>query len=347
MNYETNSTRRSILELSNAEAKDFFLKNESYCDFDLPPYIDFTELLRDVSNWLENKKLNSVVGTHPSEMEKINHIIFNNKDGKYAWRPMHLIHPAIYVSLVHTITETDHWDMIVNRFKEFSMNPRIKCLSIPGESLTDETDKAEQVSSWWLDVEQKSIELALDYEYTIQSDITDCYASIYTHTIAWALHTKTVAKEPKNRKNKKYIGVIIDSHLQDMSYGQTNGIPQGSVLMDFIAEMILGYADQELDFELDKLVVNDYQILRYRDDYRIFVNNPQDGEQILKALTSVLINLGFKLNSSKTFFSNQVVQSSIKPDKLSWMKKIKYTKDIQKHLLIVHRTFANARDHVM
>jgi hypothetical protein len=28
-----------------------------------------------------------------------------------------------------------------------------------------------------------------------------------------------------------------------MRHGQTNGIPQGSVLMDFIAEMVLGYAD--------------------------------------------------------------------------------------------------------
>ena len=31
-----------------------------------------------------------------------------------------------------------------------------------------------------------------------------------------------------------------------MTYGQTNGIPQGSSLMDFIAEIILGYADTQL-----------------------------------------------------------------------------------------------------
>jgi hypothetical protein len=29
--------------------------------------------------------------------------------------------------------------------------------------------------------------------------------------------------------------------MQGMNYGQTNGIPQGSVLMDFIAEMVLGF----------------------------------------------------------------------------------------------------------
>jgi hypothetical protein len=54
-------------------------------------------------------------------------------------------------------------------------------------------------------------------------------------------------------------------------YGQTNGIPQGSVLMDFIAEMVLGYIDERLSQCLDKKM--DYRIIRYRDDYRIFTNS--------------------------------------------------------------------------
>ena len=32
-----------------------------------------------------------------------------------------------------------------------------------------------------------------------------------------------------------------------MQNSQTNGIPQGSILMDFISEMILSYADKLLD----------------------------------------------------------------------------------------------------
>ena len=64
--------------------------------------------------------------------------------------------------------------------------------------------------------------------------------------------------------------------IQEMSFGQTNGIPQGSILMDFIAEIVLGYADELLSKELVKLKINDYKILRYRDDYRIFTNNNYD-----------------------------------------------------------------------
>jgi hypothetical protein len=234
------------------------------------------------------------------------------------------------------MTESGKWGDILSRFQKFAANPKIKCLSLPGESLTEESDTAEQVTYWWQEVEQKSIELALDYEYLTHTDITDCYGSIYTHTIAWALHKKPFAKKPENRNDEQWIGVFIDRRLQDMSNGQTNGIPQGSVLMDFIAEMVLGYADSELSMKIKELGIKDYQILRYRDDYRIFTNSMKDAEEILKTLTEVLIELNFRLNASKTISSNHVIQNSIKGDKLNWLMKVKSAKTVQKRLLIIH-----------
>jgi len=328
--------RRSILEMKNQEARDFLLKEESYCSFELPPYIVFGDMLRNISNFIANKSISDYQASMPRDEDEQNHIIYNNKDGKYAWRPLQLINPILYVALAHVITESKHWDLIKRRFREFSSNQKIRCLSLPVESLIEDSDTAEQVTNWWVEVEQKSIELALDYEYLTQTDIIDCYGSIYTHSISWSLHTKPIAKEKKNRNNKNLIGVLIDNFLQDMSYAQTNGIPQGSVLMDFIAEMVLGYADQELTAAIYKLGIEDYQILRYRDDYRIFSKSSQEGEKILKALTKVLIDLGFKLNSSKTVFSNQVIENSIKADKLQWMTKVKSGKSLQKHLLVIH-----------
>ena len=63
-----------------------------------------------------------------------------------------------------------------------------------------------------------------------------------------------------------------------MRYGQTNGLPQGSVLMDFIAEMVLGYIDSLLSDRIKANNISNYHILRYRDDYKIFVNNPHTGD---------------------------------------------------------------------
>jgi hypothetical protein len=125
-----------------------------------------------------------------------------------------------------------------------------------------------------------------------------------------------------------------------MSYGQTNGIPQGSILSDFIAEIVLGYADSELTNKIND-TISDYKIIRYRDDYRIFANNPQDVELITKYLTEILIELGMKLNSSKTFLSNNLIKDGIKPDKLYWISNKNYARNIQTQLLIIHKLSEN------
>ena len=106
-----------------------------------------------------------------------------------------LIHPALYVSLVNAVTSPVNWNVIRGRFRRFRENRKIVCLSLPIESLTEEKDKAELVKKWWQDVEQRSIELSLDFDYMVRTDIVDCYASMYTHSVSWALHSKLYAKE--------------------------------------------------------------------------------------------------------------------------------------------------------
>lgn len=331
------SRSRSILELSSDEARTFLLKKESYCNFDLPPYFDFSIILEAVAGILNGNALGRDVQCQsPRDFDDVNHTVLNNKDGRHAWRPFQLIHPALYVSLVNQITSSDHWKTIKNRFGQFSANKKISCLSVPVESLTDEVDKAEQITQWWMQVEQASLELALDYEFIIHSDITDCYGQIYTHSIAWAVHTKPEAKKKENRRDHSLLGNVIDDHIQDMRHGQTNGIPQGSVLMDLIAELVLGYADHELTTKIDAAGIEDYKILRYRDDYRIFVNNSRDGDHILKLLTEVMIDLGMKLSPAKTKVSDQVVRSSVKEDKLSWICRRQLDRSFQKHLMLIH-----------
>lgn len=328
-------THKSVLDLDYAAARAFFLKEESYCNLDLPPYIKFDALIDGVHKVLDGKKLSSF-SSNPRDHDDVNYTILNNKDGKYAWRPFQLIHPALYVSLVHHLTEHAAWQLVCDRFKVFSVNQNITCLSLPVISQTEEKDKASQVNHWWQAVEQHSIELSLDYQYLLETDITDCYGAIYTHSIAWALHTKPIAKIKEKRNDKTLLGNQIDWHIQDMRHGQTNGIPQGSVLMDFIAEMVLGLADLELSEKINAAEIENYRILRYRDDYRIFVNNPQDGERIVKFLTEVTIGLGLKLNPGKTKASSEVVRASIKADKLAWICRKHTERSLQKHLFIVH-----------
>lgn len=325
---------KSIIESNEIEARNFFLKEKNYVNFDLPTYFSFQGLLNLIDKQLKGKKLSDYRTTNPRDFDDINYFILNNKDGKYAWRPFQLINPAIYVSLVHIITDKNNWELIQKRFRSYQKNDKIECHSLPMVSGSKEkTDKESQIFTWWQMIEQKSITLSLDYHYLLQTDITDCYGSIYTHSISWAIHEKVEAKKKENRTKNSLIGVAIDNHLQDMSYGQTNGIPQGSTLMDFIAEIVLGYVDELLTVKINKLGISDYRIIRYRDDYRIFTNNPFEAEQITKVLSEILSDLGLKLNAGKTDASANVIKSSIKPDKRYWIANRRIAENKQKWLI--------------
>lgn len=338
-----------ITEMAAEDARDFFLKHNSYCSFPLPVYFDFSPLLHAVSDALDQKQngINDIGYKKACNYENVNYILQTNKDGHYSWRPFDLIHPAIYAHIVHKITEEEAWDLLVDRFDTFQINEKIVCASLPRESEDDDiSDTAETVSGWWRDVEQESINKSLQFKYLFTTDIANFYPSIYTHSIPWAIHTKEEAKEV--RGDNTNLGNRIDHALRQMRWGQTNGIPQGSALMDFLAEIVLGYADELLGEKLEEEDIDDYHVIRYRDDYRIFTNSKEDSEAIARYLTVILQKLGLQLNASKTSLSEDIVLSSMKPDKqeaLILFGKSVNTTTIQKTLLklvIFSRKYKNS-----
>jgi len=187
---------RSILDMTAKQARAFLLKPESYCNTDLPLYFTFAEMLSAVSKELLGKSLASL-SSDPRKHEGVNYSMLSNKDGRHAWRPLQLIHPALYVSLVEQMTSPDQWKVICERFEEFRALSNIKCLSIPVAAPSNRKDKAAQILNWWQGIEQGSIELSLEYNYVLHADITDCYAAIYTHSIAWAITRKRL---PRRRR---------------------------------------------------------------------------------------------------------------------------------------------------
>lgn len=333
--------KQSVLQLSNEEARRYFLRASRYCTIPLPGYFDFQPLLNALDATIGHQKLSEIEKTmkHPGDEENVNYTFLTNKDGNFVWRPLVIINPAIYVCLVNRITERANWKLLQNRFKQFQNDERITCYSIPlavdeSESQLSENTAA-SINNWWEQIEQQSIELALQYSTVLMTDISECYSSIYTHSIGWAIHGKIKARAEMRIQNTTLIGCIIDRLIQQMCYRQTNGIPQGSVLMDFIAEMVLGYADMELakSKELEHI---EFRILRYRDDYRIFANSELDAVKVAKVLSEVLSDLNLKLNPQKTFVSNKIIHDVIKPDKLYWNEAKHGEKTLQKHLLLIH-----------
>lgn len=307
------------------------LRSASYSRLDFPSYINFDSILRGVSAFLKDAP-ESDIGC--AQQYTTGYTMYVSKDGKYTWRPQELIHPLLYVDLVHKLTHKDNWKSLCNCLMD-TPKCNLENMGMPVISRSERGDQAEMVVHWVENVEKRSLELSLDYQYVIMTDISDCYRSIYTHSIAWALHGRREARQ--NKRNRHLLGIIIDDAIRNMQQGRSNGIPQGSILMDFIAEIVLSYADRDLAERMsDKRIDEDYTILRYRDDYRIFVNNESLGEKIVKCLTDSLQDLGMQLSSSKSLISNEIIRRSIKNDKLSWITRAKETKTFQQHLLIIH-----------
>jgi len=102
-------------------------------------------------------------------------------------------------------------------------------------------------------------------------DINKCFDSIYTHTIAWALLNKEIVKD---NLNDNVLGATFagkfDRLMQNMNYGETNGILIGSEVSRIFAEILLQKIDDNVQKSLFSNGIKhkiDYQVFRYVDDY--------------------------------------------------------------------------------
>lgn len=302
-----------IFKKTYDEARDFFLKEDNYCTVQLPLYFSFKQIINKANKALNGKELKSfyVQAKGPRSFDDVNCNICINKGGNYQWRILSLVNPYLYVGAVNLITERDNWNLIVDRIEQLQTASITSC-AWPLFSLNEKSKKI-SISNWWHGFEQECIRFSASYSHVGITDIANCYSSIYTHTISWAIHGEKVAKTHKG--NDELLGNKIDNCLMDAHYGQTNGIPEGNVLSDFLAELVLTYADYLLCEKLNDKHLKDYKILRYRDDYRIFSNSQVDVTTILKVLSDVLLHLNLKLNSDKTKISSDILGCVIKEDK--------------------------------
>ena len=348
-----NNNTIEILDLEPKEASKAFLESKNYFTCNLPEYFDFSRVLKEVDTQLRKKNeeratLSEIIPEKQfkdklQESYNVNINLYLNKNGEYAWRKIQIINPWLYVSLVHLITEKDNWKEIQKRFADLDdkCGSNIICTSMPFIKKDGSSVKGrDEGINWWEKFEQENLKMALQYKYCVQTDIENCYESIYTHTIAWALNGKPTAK--KNKRDQNLLGNKIDKAIRNMQNGQTNGLPQGSKIFDLIAELILRYSDSKLVEILNEKISNEnYKILRYRDDYRIFSNSKETLDLIVKELSFISADLNLHFNNAKTHSSADIISSSIKPDKMYWlsyeplMKSHKLSN--QKKLLLIYK----------
>lgn len=310
---------KNILSLNHTEAMDFFLKSEQYHGFELPEYFVFDDLLQNVKNAVGETPYEECLqeGMSPEQLPDVNLDILLNKDGRYAVRPIILANPFLYYFLVREICNEQSWTVVKQLFETFTV-PHITSCALPVIPKTKEPfHKSTTILNWWNTLEQRSIELSLDYRYMLVTDITNCYGSVNPQAFDWAFSFKDTEFE---QKTKNSIAKNIQKFLRAFQQGRNIGIPQGSAIFDFIGEIILGYSDLLLHEAIRKEGIKaKYEITRYRDDYRIFCNDKDVLEKISYTLQHVLESLNFRMNSKKTKISESIITDAIKSDKLAYI----------------------------
>lgn len=330
---------KTIFELSADEALDFLMQNDQYVTTEMPEYLDFDPVLTFAREHIADTPIDKCVkNVTPEDMAEANYDIMLNKDGKYAVRVLSLSNPFLYYLLAREICTPEHWAAILDDFKVFGSAPHIQAVGIPVIPADKENfHKATTILNWWNRFEQMAVKLSLDYRYMFVSDITNCYGTIELQTVEKALCRKGTASEVDVKTD-------IVRILTMLRQGRNIGLPQGSTLYDIVAEIVLGYADMLLREALERDGITEgYEILRYRDDYKVFADNKDLLERISYTLQHVLESLNLRLNSAKTRISDSIITDSIKPDKLAYIyntpiynnKKCCDFDGIQKQLLFI------------
>ncbi|MEM8677445.1 MAG: RNA-directed DNA polymerase, partial [Cyanobacteria bacterium P01_G01_bin.67] len=205
-------------------------------------------------------------------------------------------HPYNYHDIVFYIQE--NWDTVLDHL--FHKDNKIYSYSFPiaitkkNKHGLSNLRTGRMIYEWLTMAERDLILDAKHYQFIARTDISNFYSSIYTHSIAWALHSREKARTDGECN---LFGNKLDKLVQYANEGKTNGIPIGSVLSDLIAEIILSSIDLNTSKELDNI---DFLAVRFKDDYRFLCKSKADAKRVLKVLSKNLAFYNLSINENKT-----------------------------------------------
>lgn len=128
--------------------------------------------------------------------------------------------------------------------------------------------------------------------FVVRTDISQFYGSLYTHSLPWALHTKTIAKA---RRGSSLFGNVLDECARNMQDGQTIGVPIGPDTSLVLAEVILSAFDQEVARRAPGV-----SACRQIDDIEMSATDRSAAESLLGVLQKALNTYELSLNPKKT-----------------------------------------------
>lgn len=215
-------------------------------------------------------------------------------------RILSIPHPKPYVNLVFSIA--NHWkDLKYIYSNEVSLikpqqhtDGRIIIMNYEGSH-----EKIE-----------RALKMSFRNKFSVQTDISNCYPSIYSHAIPWALIGFKEAKAKKSKKFKNEWFNKIDEHQRLIKRGETQGVPIGPATSNIISEIILARIDENLS--------KDFCFIRFIDDYTCYCEKYEEAEGFVRSLSHELSKYNMNLNLKKT-----IIHQLPKPTHDGWVVDLK------------------------
>ena len=133
--------------------------------------------------------------------------------------------------------------------------------------------------------------------YVLRTDISQFYASVYTHSIEWALSGKESAKAGAGSRRNQSLGARLDKAVAAGQDGQTSGIPIGPDTSLVLAEILLSRVDAAIQAVNPRVATS---AIRYMDDLEFYASSRSEAEELLLAWEAELAALELLVNPAKT-----------------------------------------------
>ena len=138
---------------------------------------------------------------------------------------------------------------------------------------------------------ERHIKMSFNNKFFVNTDITNFFPSVYSHSIPWALVGFDVSK--KKREASEWFNQI-DTYQRATKRDETNGIPIGPASSNIVCEALLARIDKVLSDE-------GFQFIRFIDDYTAYFDTYEKAEEFIRRLSEELAEYKLLLNIKKTF----------------------------------------------
>lgn len=194
-------------------------------------------------------------------------------------RYLSIPNPLHYTELVTEVI--NNWDEINEKFEGNKRSYSLPVIDMKKRAIKAKSDSLK-------DFQEKKINLSYDNLYELNIDLAKFYDSIYTHTLAWAIHGKKNAKE---KIYDKILGNNLDQKLRNCQDGQSIGIPTGPDISFLLSELILN--------DIDKNIPSSVKFCRFADDISIYSNNKETLYKDLNTFNKHFSEYKLSLNETK------------------------------------------------